>query len=220
MTIDSASTLSRRRLVGGALAALGAAVGASLAGAQRVFGAGDDTKIIHVADQLDDVQSVTRLRNATNDQAVFVGLNLQNGFGLMGISQNGSGVYGQANTSLGIGVQGVNHDDGGTALQGYKDIPGIAVNALIEDNTSPSDALNASTSGTGTAVRGISLGGYGGQFEGGKSQLRIVPKGSVGKPSSGAHIKGEIYMDSKSSLFVCTAAGTPGTWKKITMRLV
>jgi hypothetical protein len=36
-----------------------------------------------------------------------------------------------------------------------------------------------------------------------------VPKGSAGKPTSGAHTKGEVYMDSAGTLFVCTANGTP-----------
>jgi hypothetical protein len=62
--------------------------------------------------------------------------------------------------------------------------------------------------------------GYGGLFEGGKAQLRLVPATTAGKPTTGAHTKGEIYMDSAGSLFVCTASGTPGTWKKINMKLV
>ena len=40
----------------------------------------------------------------------------------------------------------------------------------------------------------------------------LVPKGgTAGKPTTGAHARGEISMDSKANLYVCTHAGTPGT---------
>jgi hypothetical protein len=67
---------------------------------------------------------------------------------------------------------------------------------------------------SGSGVRGQSTNGYGWQFDGGKAQLRIVPKTTVGKPTTGAQTKGEIYMDSAGTLFVCTANGTPGTWRR------
>ena len=44
----------------------------------------------------------------------------------------------------------------------------------------------------------------------------LVPKDTTGKPTSGAHAKGEIYLDSVASIFVCTKGGTPGTWRKVT----
>jgi hypothetical protein len=50
--------------------------------------------------------------------------------------------------------------------------------------------------------------------------LRLVPKTTVGKPTTGTHTKGEIYMDSAGTLFVCTANGTPGTWKKVSTTAV
>jgi hypothetical protein len=44
----------------------------------------------------------------------------------------------------------------------------------------------------------------------------IKPKGgTAGKPTTGAHLKGEISMDSAATLWVCTVAGTPGTWRKV-----
>jgi hypothetical protein len=72
------------------------------------------------------------------------------------------------------------------------------------------------SNGTGIGVAGESTSGYGGEFTGGKAQLRLVPKSTGGKPKGGSHSKGEIYMDSKGALFVCTANGTPGTWRKLT----
>ena len=52
--------------------------------------------------------------------------------------------------------------------------------------------------------------------------MRLVPKGSAGKPS-GAHSKGEIYMDSAGTLFVCTASTTSTTaakWRKLSTTAV
>jgi hypothetical protein len=68
----------------------------------------------------------------------------------------------------------------------------------------------------GNGVHGKATSGYGGLFEGGKAQLKIAPKGTAGRPTTGAHSKGELYMDSAAALFVCTASGTPGKWRRVT----
>jgi hypothetical protein len=57
--------------------------------------------------------------------------------------------------------------------------------------------------------------GYAGVFEGGKAQLRIVPGNTAGQPTSGYHQKGELYLDRNANLWLCTAAGSPGTWKRV-----
>ena len=70
--------------------------------------------------------------------------------------------------------------------------------------------------GGAAGVLGRNRSGYGGQFEGGKAQLRLEPAGvSAGRPISGAHTNGELYMDSAGKLFVCTVSGTPGTWRRV-----
>lgn len=44
----------------------------------------------------------------------------------------------------------------------------------------------------------------------------IFPVGTVpGAPTTGTHAKGEGAQDSVGALFVCTAAGTPGTWAQV-----
>jgi hypothetical protein len=53
----------------------------------------------------------------------------------------------------------------------------------------------------GTGVAGASNSGYGGRFEGGKAQLLLIPGDSLGPPT-GAHTKGEIYLDSTAPLCV------------------
>jgi len=35
-----------------------------------------------------------------------------------------------------------------------------------------------------------------------------------------AGIVASVLMDSRGSLFICTANGTPGTWRKVTTKLV
>jgi hypothetical protein len=74
--------------------------------------------------------------------------------------------------------------------------------------------------GVGYGISGESGSGYGGLFRGGTAQLRLVPGATRGKPTSGSHLKGEIYMDSASALFVCAKGGTPGTWKKVSTTAV
>ena len=46
--------------------------------------------------------------------------------------------------------------------------------------------------------------------------MKPTPKGTAGRPTGGSHVIGEVYVDSKASLFVCTKSGTPGTWRKVT----
>jgi hypothetical protein len=147
-----------------------------------------------------------------------------NNIGVEGRGKNGvygesstpgqNGVWGQ-HTNQGAGVSGVgrvgvigfSHEDGWNAVWGRHTTNGRGV---------------AGDSAQGTGVYGESTRGYGGQFKGGKAQLRLIPGSVAGKPTSGTHTKGEVYMDSKGTLFVCTAGDgtTVGTWKKVNMKLV
>ncbi len=45
--------------------------------------------------------------------------------------------------------------------------------------------------------------------------LRLHARSTAGAPTTGAWSKGTIILDSAANLFICTAAGTPGTWKKV-----
>jgi hypothetical protein len=71
----------------------------------------------------------------------------------------------------------------------------------------------------GAGVLGRNPNGYGGQFEGGRAQLKLKPAGSAGPPT-GAHTKGEIYMDSQANLFVCFRSGNPAGWRKVSTTAV
>jgi hypothetical protein len=50
----------------------------------------------------------------------------------------------------------------------------------------------------------------------------LKPGASLGKPTTGTHQKGEIYMDRAGALFVCAAGDgtTVGTWRKVNTTLV
>jgi hypothetical protein len=68
----------------------------------------------------------------------------------------------------------------------------------------------------GPGVSGKSTSGRGGVFFGGAAQIRLIPAGTKGKPTSGAHQIGDIFLDKAAALFICTKSGTPGTWVKVT----
>lgn len=44
--------------------------------------------------------------------------------------------------------------------------------------------------------------------------ILLTPSGSSGAPGSGTHAKGELAIDTDGVLWICTTAGTPGTWKR------
>ena len=119
-----------------------------------------------------------------------------------------STTYGAAqgvNKGTGPGVKGSNYsntgdgvlDQGKVGVRGKSSIAGAA--AVVGEH-----------SGSGTTS------GYGGQFKGARAQVRLVPAGAAGRPTSGTHAKGELYLDSAATLYVCTVGGTPGTWRRLT----
>jgi hypothetical protein len=42
-----------------------------------------------------------------------------------------------------------------------------------------------------------------------------VPTTLNGPPTTGSHVLDEVWKDALGGVFVCTAAGTPGTWKQV-----
>ncbi len=104
------------------------------------------------------------------------------------------------------GVQGV------STLNGFSGVYGR------HNGTSGFGVTGDGKGAGGAGVLGRNPTGYGGQFEGGKAQLWLVPGSRPGRPTTGTHRKGEIYMDSAGALFVCTAGNgtTVGTWRRVT----
>ncbi|HET7271110.1 MAG TPA: bZIP transcription factor [Rubrobacter sp.] len=115
--------------------------------------------------------------------------------GILAISDPGAGVT----TNQGAGIQASHTSNGPGVLADSEGGPGVQARSF---------------GGTSGAVYGKhNAQGYGGLFEGGRAQLKLVPASSRGRPT-GAHTKGELYMDSAGSLFVCVKGGTPGAWRK------
>src|SRR3990172_6270346 len=46
------------------------------------------------------------------------------------------------------------------------------------------------------------------------SVFGLKPAGTTGAPSSGTYNLGELYLDSAGVYWVCTVAGSPGTWEE------
>ena len=136
--------------------------------------------------------------------------------GVLGRNSSGEGVRGEGSNQAEVaGVRGLGKTGvwGSSSAFGYSGVYGQHTGSmgygLVGDGRGSS----------GAGVLGRNTTGYGGQFEGGKAQLKLKPGGAVGKPS-GAHAKGEIYMDSAGALFVCVTGGNPATWRKVTTTAV
>lgn len=148
------------------------------------------------------------------------------GDGVQGVGNaGGSGVYGQGSTGVrgegSTGVRGESSAQEGVGVHG--ETAGDSARGVFGRTTGfngqgvSGEGPNATgVLGTGkTGVAGMSTGpGYAGYFEGGKAQLRIMPSLEGGRPTTGSHFKGEIYMDTAGTLFVCIGTGTPGKWRK------
>jgi hypothetical protein len=168
------------------------------------------------------------------------------GTGVQGGTDGGTGVLGESNTGVGVaggtsasgtyGVKGIsvagsgNQGTGGggvwgdsSAGVGVLGTSSFAVGVFGETSASGQQGVAGSdTSGHdlstgGTGVVGISQNGIGGQFQGGLAPLRLEPAGQLGPPTAAfAHSKGEIYIDEDVAIWICTAAGSPGTWREVT----
>ena len=142
--------------------------------------------------------------STTGEAAVYA---RHNGFG-PGVVADGWGANHAA-------ILGRNPD--GTAVWGKTSKTGYGSVYGEHTGTSGYGVVGDGKGESGAGVLGRNNSGYGGQFEGGKAQLKLKPSSTRGKPTTGTHTKGEIYMDSAGTLFVCTAGDgtTVGTWKRV-----
>jgi hypothetical protein len=151
----------------------------------------------------------------------------------------GVGVAGKSNGLDGTGVRGVGYMFGvrgvgltgavpPTGLWGSTGVKGEGDTGVWGQTRRPGwsgvygeakirDAYGVVGDGASRSYAGV-LGrnpeGYGGRFEGGQAQLMLTPGSTAGRPT-GAHTKGELYMDSDATLWVCTASGNPATWRRV-----
>lgn len=76
-------------------------------------------------------------------------------------------------------------------------------------------ALNYDTGVEGDGVYGVTgIGAGGGFFSGTEAAVSLDPMGSPGAPT-GTAFKGDLAVDSNGVLFLCIAAGAPGTWIRL-----
>ncbi len=134
--------------------------------------------------------------------------------GTIAAGGSGTGVRGQGNpgvdgsSTVGAGVQG----EGTPGVVGQCSANPIATLPTVR----PPPGHYAGVSGNSAHGPGVfGAGVYGAQFQGSRAPLMLVPGASVGRPTTGPHVAGEIYMDSAASLFVCIGSGSPGTWVKV-----
>ena len=129
-----------------------------------------------------------------------------NGIASKDAANPGYGVLGAA--AYGVIGQSLTTDPGFHAIWGLC-APGVGTGVLGEGKVG--------VHGKATAGEGVASDGYAGVFEGGKAQLRLVPGETAGKPKTGQHQKGELYLDRNANLWLCRAGGTPGTWRKVAL---
>jgi hypothetical protein len=102
-------------------------------------------------------------------------------------------LYATGGTNLtGVGVQGVS----------FTSAPGVL--GLGEFGTYGIGAYGA-----------VGEGSYGVAALGSLAPLYLVPSSSSGPPTTGTHSRGEVYVDTNGTFFICNADGTPGTWRRL-----
>lgn len=75
-------------------------------------------------------------------------------------------------------------------------------------------ATGVQATGSTVGVQGIGTTGYGGTFSGeGVGQIRLIPS-SLSGPGVNGQV-GSLHVDSLGDLYLCTVAGSPGTWVKL-----
>jgi hypothetical protein len=69
--------------------------------------------------------------------------------------------------------------------------------------------------GSGVVGVGAAATSYGVRALGGRASVLLTPNGAAGPARGDAHATGELLEDDAGNLWLCTAAGTPGVWRKL-----
>jgi hypothetical protein len=151
--------------------------------------------------------------SAPTGYGVYAGSN--SGYGVFGISTSGVGVGGEStstsgvngSSSTGAGVWGQSNSSTG--------VNGLSTSGVgVWGQSTSSTGVNGLSS-TGAGMWGQSTANVGGVFIGGRAALALGQGGAPGAPSANAHVKGDVYLDSLATVWVCIADGTPGTWVRL-----
>jgi hypothetical protein len=132
--------------------------------------------------------------------------NSAQGYGVYGYSDSGQAMHGGSNSN--IGVFGGTTSSTLPAVQGWAK----AGNTGVQGH-SGSAAPTVTPSNTG--VFGSAPSGRGGQFSGGKAQLRLIPSNTSSHPAAGE--AGDLFLDKTARLWLCTVTGSPATWKRVSL---
>jgi len=186
VTADTTTT-SRRRLLGGLVAGAAGAAAASVAGvvAARPAAAADGDPLTLGA--LNTHAFVTDVNYSGPTEPASV--NIQAG----------------DETKANIAILTDVFAGAGTALLGVASGNGNQQIGVIGWSKKPG--------GTGLVGFTGDAGAYGGEFFGGLAELRLRPGGAAPPTLTDAHQAGELYEDVDANLWICVAAGTPGTWR-------
>jgi hypothetical protein len=174
-----------------------------------------------------DTDGVLASTNTEGDiSAGVTGINTGTGPGVIGSASNGTGALGMGL----IGIMGRSstpdygaayglHTDNGYGVVG--DGHGTTTSGVLGRNTLGEGVRGEGKTGvrgkspSGTGVVGDGGTGYGGTFRGTRAQVRLSPTARTGKPTTGYHQTGELYLDKTGTLYICTVSGTPGTWRRV-----
>jgi len=187
----------------------------------------------HVVDSANDGSSYGVYGATNSDPEGWAGVHGQNngaGPGLVGKSLAGVGVIGKGvngvrgeSTATGKAASYGMHTGAGEGYGVIGDAAGSSGVGVLGRHTLGTGVRGEGKTGvhgkatSGNGVFGESGSGYGAVLKGGRAAIRLVPATTVGKPTTGNHQIGELYLDKVGTLFICTAAGTPGIWKKVTV---
>ncbi|MEZ5143021.1 MAG: hypothetical protein R2726_10960 [Acidimicrobiales bacterium] len=135
------------------------------------------------------------------------------GYGVKGVnastgSGNTTGVYGESFSDLGRGVVGRTEGDAAVGVLGISDKPAPGINT----------GYGVFGQGTGTGAVGVKGGCADGvALAGFSNRAQLQLEGTPAPPlgSGIARRAGEVVLDIDKVLWLCIAAGTPGTWRRL-----
>jgi hypothetical protein len=127
-------------------------------------------------------------------------------------ASSGTGTAATVVSDHGVGLVAIGSE--ATAAQVLTSSTGSpALEARIDNAANARGAVEASTSGTGAAIVGVSAKGRGGLFYGKAASLRLYPGATATHPAAGA--RGDLYVDTSGRLWYCKTTGNPATWTQL-----
>jgi len=140
--------------------------------------------------------------------------------GTVGVSTNGDVAVDASGKSY--GVRAYSYEGIGVAAVGKTRAINAYADAVGREGVYAFGDKTGVTAEGKTGVQAKGYAGVGGEFSGSTAAIRLQPATTAGAPGSGQHKRGELYVDSQGSLFLCIADSTTsspaGTWKKVVLQ--